>query len=34
MLLFFVPQVQREIIFCLPDIIADEQHHEAALQLR
>ncbi|PNF22433.1 hypothetical protein B7P43_G16287 [Cryptotermes secundus] len=25
--------VQQEIIFCLPDIIGDEQHHEAALQL-
>ncbi|KAJ9576902.1 hypothetical protein L9F63_006520 [Diploptera punctata] len=25
--------VQREIIFCLPDIISDEQHHEAALKL-
>ncbi|XP_069683781.1 Fanconi anemia group D2 protein isoform X2 [Periplaneta americana] len=25
--------VQREIIFCLPDIITDEQHNEAALKL-
>ena len=27
-------QVQREILFCLPDIISDDQHDDAALKLR